>query len=98
MQQVSARGGGVLHYKFIRGCAPQGFLLIPDPIPEFLSDIDTPSWNFEEVTKTIRHQRDKELRAGNDNFCPKWPLEGSSDLSTFLNKKYLISVHLKLTT
>ena len=24
-------GGGVLHYKFIRGCAPQGFLLRPNP-------------------------------------------------------------------
>ena len=23
--------GGVLHYKFIRGCAPQGFLLRPNP-------------------------------------------------------------------
>ena len=58
-----------------------------DPIPEFLSDIDTQSQNFEEVTKTIRRQKDKESRARNDNFCPKWPLERSSDLSTFLNTK-----------
>ena len=46
-----------------------------DPIPEFLSDIDTQSQNFEEVTKPIRHQRDKGLSAVNDNFCTKWPLE-----------------------
>ena len=25
------RGGELLHYKFIRGCAPQGFLLRPNP-------------------------------------------------------------------
>ena len=38
-------------------------------------------------------------RVRSDNFCPKWPLERSCDLSTFLNsKKYLKSVHLKLTT
>ena len=64
-----------------------------------MSDIDTQSPNFEEVTKTIRRQRDKGSRAGNKNFGPKWPLERSSDLSTFWNtKKYLKSVHLKLTT
>ena len=34
----------------------------------------------------------------NDNFCPKWPLERSSDLRTFLHTKFLLSVHLKLTT
>ena len=28
----------------------------------------TPSQNFEEVTKTIQHQRDKGSRAGSDNF------------------------------
>ena len=28
---MDSRGGGVLHYKFIRGCAPQGFLLRPNP-------------------------------------------------------------------
>ena len=28
---VKPGGGGVLHYKFIRGCAPQGFLLRPNP-------------------------------------------------------------------
>ena len=39
-----------------------------NPIPEFLSDIHTPSQNFEEVTKTIQHQRDKGSRAGSDNF------------------------------
>ena len=54
------------------------------PIPEirsdidtqstnFFSDIDTQSQNFEEVTTTIRRQKDKGSRAGNDNFCPKWP-------------------------
>ena len=58
-----------------------------DPISKIWSDIDTQSQNFEEVTKTIRHQTDKGSRAGDDNFCPKWPLERSSDLSTFLNTK-----------
>ena len=50
--EQSPGGGGVLHYKFIRGCAPQGFLLRPNPrnlvrycypIPEYLTDIDTQS-------------------------------------------------------
>ena len=54
-----------------------------DPIPEIWSDIDTQSQNFEEATKTIRRQMDKRLRAGNEKFCPKWPLGRSSDLSTF---------------
>ena len=58
-----------------------------DPIPEIWSDIDIQSQNVDEVTKTVRRQRDKGSRAGNDNFCPKWPLEQSSDLSTFLNTK-----------
>ena len=58
-----------------------------DPIPEIWSDTDTQSQNFEEVTKTIRRQTDKGLRAGNENFCPKWPSERSFDLSTFLNTK-----------
>ena len=74
-----------------------GPILIPNPI--ILSCIDTLSQIFEEVTITIRRQRDKGSRAGNDNFCPMWSLERSSDLSTFFkHKKYLISVHLKLTT
>ena len=58
-----------------------------DTNPRILSDNDTQSQNFEEVTKTMLRQRDKRSRAENDNFCPKWPLERSSDLSTFLNKK-----------
>ena len=50
--EFTAGGGGVLHYEFIRGCAPQGFLLRPNPrnlvrywypIPEYMSDIDTQS-------------------------------------------------------
>ena len=52
-----------------------------------MSDIDTQFQNFEEVTKTMRRQRDKGSRAGNEKFCFKWPLERSSDLSTFLNTK-----------
>ena len=64
-----------------------------------MSDIDTQSQNFEEVTKTLRRQREKGSRVKNENFVLKWPLERSYDLSTFLNtKKYLKSVHLKLTT
>ena len=75
-----------------------GPILIPKP-RIFLSDIDTQSQNFEGVTKTIQCQMDKGSRAGNDNFCPKWPLKRSSDLSTFFeHKKYLKSVHLKVTT
>ena len=31
VREESRAGGGVLHYKFIRGCAPQGFLLRPNP-------------------------------------------------------------------
>ena len=52
------------------------------------SNIDTQSQNFEEVTRTIRRQSDKVSRVGNENFCPKWPLERSSDLS-IANKKIL---------
>ena len=78
----------VLHYKFIRGvCAARTRISATTHSQNFLSDIDTQSQNIEEVTKTIRRQRDKESRAGNDNFCPKWPLEQSSDLSMFLNSK-----------
>ena len=88
-------GEGVLHNKFIRGCVPQGFLLRPNPrnlvrycfpIPEYMTDIDTQS---KEGTKTIRRQRDKGLRAGNDYFGSKWPLERGSDLRTFFNTKIL---------
>ena len=49
--------------------------------------MDTQSQKFEEVTKTIRRKRDKGSKAGNDNFCPKLPLERSSNLSTFLSTK-----------
>ena len=78
-------GGGYFTINSYRGVCHKDFCY--DSIPEFLSDIDTQSQNFEEVTKTIRRQRDKGLRAGNNNFCPKWPLERSSDLSTYLKTK-----------
>ena len=48
-----------------------------------MSDI----YPIEEVTETIRRQRDKGLRAGNDYFGCKWPLERGSDLRTFFNTK-----------
>ena len=44
---------------------------------------------MEEVTETIRRQRDKGLRAGNEYFGSKWPLERGSDLRTFFNTKIL---------
>ena len=44
---------------------------------------------IEEGTKTIRRQTDKGLRAGNDYFGSKWPLQRGSDLRTFFNTKIL---------
>ena len=66
-----------------------------------MSDIDIQSQNFEEVTKTIRRQRDKGSRTGNENFGPTWPMERRSDLSTLYNTKNIYlkkSAHLKLST
>ena len=82
---IFTRGGGYFTINLYGGVRRKDFCY--DSIPEIWSDIDTQSQNFEEVTKTIQRQRDKGLRAGNENFCLKWPLEQSSDLSTFLNAK-----------
>ena len=63
-----------------------------DPIPEIWSDIDTQCQNFEEVAKTIRRQRNKGSRTGNENFGPKWPLERGSDLRTFFNTQKILEI------
>ena len=83
--RLKSGGGGYFAINSYGGVRRKDFCY--DPIPEFLSDIDTQFQNFEEVTKTIRRQRDKGSGSGNDNFCPKRPLERSSDLSMFLNTK-----------
>ena len=93
--------GRVPHYKSIWGCAPQGFLLRPNPrnlirychqSPEYMSAVDTQSQNFEEVTKPIRQQWVKGSTAGNENFGPKWPLERGSDLSKVLNTTNILEI------
>ena len=61
-----------------------GPILIPNPRIYFRY-----WYPIEDVTKTIRRQRDKGLRAGNDYFGSKWRLERGSDLRTFFHTKIL---------
>ena len=92
-------GGGYFTINSYGGLRRKDFCY--DPIPEILSDIDNQSHNICQIlilnrrnNKKIRRQRDKGLRAGNEYFGSKSPLERGSDLRTFFNTKILeISSH-----